>query len=215
MQRQRAIHTLRRRCDVDPRRLMLEVTESSLLFDLEACVAKLAELRAVGIGIALDDFGTGYSSLSHLQDLPLDVLKIDKSFVYRVDGNSQSPLVSGIIAIGNLMGMKVVAEGVETPEQRDHLLQMSCRHYQGYLFSKPLNETAFIKWVAAREKSKRKPACCFHAETRSHLAQAYASFNSNACRQPQKTRAHFQFTLNFFDLAPIMLVQSTTCGPKI
>lgn len=107
-----------------------------------------------GAGVALDDFGTGYSSLSHLQDLPLDVLKIDKSFVYRVDGKSQSPLISGIIAIGKLMGMKVVAEGVETPAQRDRLLQMNCRHYQGYLFSKPLEETAFIKWVAARECSQ-------------------------------------------------------------
>ncbi len=135
---------------VDPRQLMLEVTESSLLFDLDVCVARLGELRALGIGVALDDFGTGYSSLSHLQELPLDVLKIDKSFVYRLTGGSQPPLVSGIIAIGKLMGMKVVAEGVETSQQRDALLQMGCHHYQGYLVSKPLDESAFAAWSAAR-----------------------------------------------------------------
>jgi len=135
---------------VDPRLLMLEVTESSLLFDLDACVARLGELRALGIGVALDDFGTGYSSLSHLQELPLDVLKIDKSFVYRLTGGSQPPLVSGIIAIGKLMGMKVVAEGVETAQQRDALLRMGCHHYQGYLVSKPLDESAFAAWSAAR-----------------------------------------------------------------
>jgi diguanylate cyclase (GGDEF)-like protein len=136
---------------VDPRQLMLEVTESSLLFDLEACVVKLSELRALGVGVALDDFGTGYSSLSHLQELPLDVLKIDKSFVYRLRGGSRPALVSGIIAIGNLMGMKVVAEGVETSEQRDSLLQMGCSRYQGYLISRPLAEDAFLDWLSARQ----------------------------------------------------------------
>lgn len=136
---------------VNPRQLMLEVTESSLLFDLEACVVKLSELRKLGVGVALDDFGTGYSSLSHLQELPLDVLKIDKSFIYRLRGGNRPALVSGIIAIGNLMGMKVVAEGVETMEQRDSLLQMGCNHYQGYLFSKPLDESAFAAWSAARQ----------------------------------------------------------------
>ncbi len=132
---------------VDPQQLMLEVTESSLLFDLEACVVKLSELRKLGVGVALDDFGTGYSSLSHLQELPLDVLKIDKSFVYRLRGGNHPALVSGIIAIGNLMGMKVVAEGVETVEQRDSLLQMGCSRYQGYLISRPLEEDAFVDWV--------------------------------------------------------------------
>mgnify|MGYP001440948913 FL=1 len=136
---------------VNPRQLMLEVTESSLLFDLEACVVKLSELRKLGVGVALDDFGTGYSSLSHLQELPLDVLKIDKSFIYRLRGGNRPALVSGIIAIGNLMGMKVVAEGVETMEQRESLLQMGCNHYQGYLFSKPLDESAFAAWSAARQ----------------------------------------------------------------
>ncbi len=132
---------------LDPRRLMIELTESSLLFDLEGCITKLTQLRAMGIKIALDDFGTGYSSLSYLNDLPLDILKIDKSFVRTLRSGERQPLASGIVAIGNHMGMTVVAEGVETENQREVLLEMGCEFHQGYLYSKPLEESAFRRWL--------------------------------------------------------------------
>ena len=143
---------------LDPRRLMIELTESSLLFDLDSCIMKLGRLRAMGIKIALDDFGTGYSSLSYLNDLPLDTLKIDKSFVRMLRSGARQPLVNGIIAIGNHMGMTVVAEGVETENQREVLLEMGCEFHQGYLYSKPLEEPDFRRWTLENRCRSRAEA---------------------------------------------------------
>jgi len=133
-----------------PGRLMLEVTESVLLYDREGTIHKLHALRALGIGVALDDFGTGYSSLAYLKDLPLDILKIDQAFVHELDGASDHPLVETIVAIGRHMRLGVIAEGVETKLQRDILVRLGCESFQGYLFAKPLAEADFLKWLGAR-----------------------------------------------------------------
>jgi diguanylate cyclase (GGDEF)-like protein len=135
---------------VRPDRLMIEITESALLFDVEACTAKLAALRAMGVRLALDDFGTGYSSLSYLQDLPLDVVKIDKSFVRRIEESRRQTLVVTIIDLAKHLGISVVAEGVETRGQQDILERVHCSSFQGYLICKPVEAEEFAAWSLAR-----------------------------------------------------------------
>ena len=126
-------HHLPRSC------LVLELTESLLMEQGEAGRNVLEALRADGLRIALDDFGTGYSSLSYLRDLPIDILKIDRSFVGNLErGQSDRNLVAAIVSLARLFGLKVIAEGVETSTQRDLLGELDCRRYQGFLFSKPM-----------------------------------------------------------------------------
>lgn len=127
-----------KRTGANPQRLKLELTESLLVEDIEDTVAKMSALQSLGVGFSLDDFGTGYSSLSYLRRLPLEQLKIDRSFINDVlsDGND-SAIARTIIALGHTLGLSVIAEGVETLEQRDFLLRHGCNTFQGYLFSQP------------------------------------------------------------------------------
>lgn len=123
----------------DPQLLKLELTESLLVSNMEDIIEKMMALKAVGISFSLDDFGTGYSSLAYLKQLPLDQLKIDQSFVKDILSNSNDTVIAKtIIALANSLGLAVIAEGVETEEQRDFLAQHGCSAYQGYLFSRPL-----------------------------------------------------------------------------
>jgi diguanylate cyclase (GGDEF)-like protein/PAS domain S-box-containing protein len=132
------------RHDIDPALLKLELTESTLLEDVEGIIAKMIILRKTGVRFELDDFGTGYSSLQYLKQLPLHQLKIDKSFIADIamDGNGRT-LVCTIIAMAHSLNLNVIAEGVETEEQRQFLKNNGCDHYQGYLFSKPVVIKAF------------------------------------------------------------------------
>ncbi|MGE3467913.1 MAG: putative bifunctional diguanylate cyclase/phosphodiesterase, partial [Pyrinomonadaceae bacterium] len=123
----------------DRRYLNLEVTESSIMNNSQGAIAVLSELRATGIQVSIDDFGTGYSSLGVLKDLPIDVLKIDKSFINDVTRNpDDAALVKTIVTLASNLRLKVVAEGVETEEQLQFLRDLGCDEWQGYLFSKPL-----------------------------------------------------------------------------
>lgn len=127
------------RMHVDPRRLVLEVTESLVMDDGEAAAATLWQLRALGIRIAVDDFGTGYSSLSRLVDLPLDDIKIDRSFIRELSvSDAGATIVQAAIAMAHGLNLTVVAEGVESPEQLAFLVRNGCDQAQGYLFSRPL-----------------------------------------------------------------------------
>ena len=124
---------------LEPQHLDLELTESMLMHDIERTVFALTELEALGITISIDDFGTGYSSLSYLKRFPIDVLKIDRSFVNDITADTDdAAIVTAIIAMAHSLEIKVVAEGVETPEQQDFLKQRGCDAMQGYYFSKPL-----------------------------------------------------------------------------
>jgi len=124
---------------IDPNLLNLELTESLLLNKVEDTIATMNVLQAIGIHFELDDFGTGYSSLQYLKKLPLHQLKIDRTFINDIVTNaSDQAIVSTIIAMAESLMLKVIAEGVETEEQRQRLLNKGCIHYQGYLFSKPV-----------------------------------------------------------------------------
>lgn len=122
----------------NPSRLKLELTESMLLHDVEDTIDKMTQLKRRGVEFSLDDFGTGYSSLSYLKRLPLDELKIDRSFVRDVTTDIRDAAIArAILSLGQTMGLTVIAEGVETAEQRGFLLRLGCTAYQGYLFGRP------------------------------------------------------------------------------
>jgi EAL domain-containing protein (putative c-di-GMP-specific phosphodiesterase class I) len=133
------VEMLLRRTGVSSRELGLEMTESSLIPDPGTAMEVLGSLRRLGVSLLLDDFGTGYSSLNHLHSLPFDVLKIDRSFVTRMtEGEQPLQIVRTIVELARVMGMDVVAEGIETHEQYMLLRQLGCRFGQGYLFSRPV-----------------------------------------------------------------------------
>jgi len=132
----------------NPARLVLELTESLVLDDITDTVAKMQALQQQGVRFALDDFGTGYSSLAQLKRLPLEHLKIDRSFVEDIDTDpSNAAIVHTIVDMSRNLGLSVIAEGVETPAQRVALLDLQCLVFQGYLFSHPLPIAEFEQWL--------------------------------------------------------------------
>ena len=134
----------------DPARLHLDITESLLVEDAEAVAAVLRRLQALGVRFSVDDFGTGYSSLSTLHALPVDVLKVDRSFVGTLDTDDRSrQLVETVVGLGELLGKAVVAEGIEAPAQLAALRAMGCAQGQGYLFDRPLAPAAIATLLAA------------------------------------------------------------------
>jgi EAL domain-containing protein (putative c-di-GMP-specific phosphodiesterase class I) len=133
---------------IEPSSLCLEITETALMSDPAAGLKVLRDLRELGVELAIDDFGTGYSSLSYLKRFPVDVLKIDRSFV---DGLGDDPddtaIVTAIISLGRALGLRVVAEGVETRRQLDELRRLGCARAQGFMFARP--RPAALLWEAA------------------------------------------------------------------
>jgi diguanylate cyclase (GGDEF)-like protein len=121
-----------------PRRLELEITEGLLIKNIANVLDQLKEIQAMGVSVALDDFGTGYSSLNYLSSFPFSKIKIDQSFVHRMHTDKSPTLIKAVIALGNALGIKTLAEGVETEEQFDYLARNGCIEIQGYLISKPV-----------------------------------------------------------------------------
>jgi EAL domain-containing protein (putative c-di-GMP-specific phosphodiesterase class I) len=129
-----------REVNLDPGSLRLEITESVVMENVEMATGMLRQLRSLGIQLSIDDFGTGYSSLSYLHRLPVNNLKIDRSFVSRMrPSNENSAIVQTVITLARTLNMEVVAEGIETEEQLTQLKALACDYGQGYLFSKPVN----------------------------------------------------------------------------
>jgi EAL domain-containing protein (putative c-di-GMP-specific phosphodiesterase class I) len=135
---ERAIETT----GLTPNALRLEITETALMDSPRMAAQLLAQLRDFGVKIYLDDFGTGYSSLSHLHKLPVDALKIDRSFVSSLGVKGRPAIVESILALARTLKTSVVAEGIESEEQAWELERLGCTHAQGYLFSRPLSQTA-------------------------------------------------------------------------
>ena len=130
-------HALRR-AGARPQQLKLELTERMLMNDTGETRSRMNAIKALGVGFSLDDFGTGYSSLLHLQRLPLDQLKIDQSFVQALLTHPGDAMVArSVIALGHSLGLTVIAEGVETAEQRNLLAELGCDAFQGYYFGRP------------------------------------------------------------------------------
>jgi EAL domain-containing protein (putative c-di-GMP-specific phosphodiesterase class I) len=137
---------------IDPFQLKLELTESMLAHDVEDIIAKMTALKARGIGFSLDDFGTGFSSLSYLRRLPLDLLKIDQSFVRSMlNSPKEAAIAHTVVSLGRDLGLAVIAEGVETQEQRQFLQGLGCETYQGFLFSKAVPIAEFDALMAKTE----------------------------------------------------------------
>ncbi|HEX7045973.1 MAG TPA: EAL domain-containing protein [Gammaproteobacteria bacterium] len=142
--------------NIDPERLVVEITESAVMRDAEFAITMLNRLRDCGIRLSIDDFGTGYSSLAQLKRLPVHNLKIDKSFVIGLKaGSEDAMIVKSTIDLGHNMGLRVIAEGVEAEETRDILKGYSCDLAQGYLFSRPLSADAFLKWYRDQRNKEK------------------------------------------------------------
>ena len=145
-----------RETGAEPTQLQLELTESLIMQDEHLAQTMLGQLKALGISLAIDDFGTGYSSLSYLKRLPVDIVKIDQSFVRELrEGSDDATIVEAVIALAHGLRLKVVAEGVEHRRQLDFLRHHQCDEVQGYLFGKPMPSDAFTTWMA---QWKRQPA---------------------------------------------------------
>jgi diguanylate cyclase (GGDEF)-like protein/PAS domain S-box-containing protein len=148
------------RTGANPRNLGIELTESILVDDVDGLIEKMKELKEYGLRFSLDDFGTGYSSLSYLKKLPLSELKIDRSFIRDIlTEESSAAIAQTIISLSRAMGLPVIAEGVETEEQRQFLTVMGCYNFQGYLFGRPLAMADFEKqWLTPASSEKRPGA---------------------------------------------------------
>jgi diguanylate cyclase (GGDEF)-like protein len=141
------------RSGLDPRRLTLEITETSMIDDPGTAEATLAALRELGVHVAVDDFGTGFSALGALKHYPVDSLKIDRSFVDGLGRDAQdTAIVHAVIAFAKTLGLRVTGEGIETAEQFEQLRALGCDHGQGYYFAKPLQHTSVQPFLAAHER---------------------------------------------------------------
>ncbi|BDB21596.1 GGDEF-domain containing protein [Pseudomonas sp. CYM-20-01] len=150
----RVVNNLMQIYRLPPRSLELEVTETGLMEDISTAAQHLLSLRRSGALIAIDDFGTGYSSLSYLKSLPLDKIKIDKSFVQDLlDDDDDATIVRAIIQLGKSLGMQVIAEGVETAEQEAYIISEGCHEGQGYHYSKPLQARELAAFLKQSERN--------------------------------------------------------------
>jgi EAL domain-containing protein (putative c-di-GMP-specific phosphodiesterase class I) len=143
---------------IDPGRLVLELTESAIIEDSEQAIASLWKLREMGVRIAIDDFGTGHSPLAYLRRLPIDTLKIDRSFVADCRRDERAgAIVAAVIWMAHSLGLTVVAEGVETAEQMEYLRAQGCDEMQGFLFSRPLPVAELGRFFAGGRPAQAPP----------------------------------------------------------
>jgi EAL domain-containing protein (putative c-di-GMP-specific phosphodiesterase class I) len=145
----RQIDEILRYTGLPPSQLKLEITESAAMENAQRVIKILEQLKARQIRLSIDDFGTGYSSLSYLHSFPIDMLKVDRSFVMHIEDQSKNlEVVQTIIRLAHGLGMEAIAEGIETPQQLDFLKTLGCEYGQGYLFARPMQPEAIAKMLA-------------------------------------------------------------------
>ena len=182
---------------ISPSRLELELTEGVLIDDREEAVAVLGQLKELGVQIAVDDFGTGYSSLSYLSGLPIDCLKIDRSFVVQTtDGGRGAAIAQAIISLGHSLRLRVLAEGVETPEQLEFLRRHGCNEYQGYLFSRPCTVDAVSGLLVRRAVASEAPLKAGAGKTAGGSASRGSPRGSEAAKRPVMPATYKGFKRN-------------------
>jgi len=145
------------RTGINPANVILEITESAIMTDAEAMVARLHELKALGVRLAIDDFGTGYSSMSYLCSFPIDILKIDRSFVSGVELDRQKVgIVRTIVELGRILDLQTVAEGIELDTELEQLRALDCDLGQGYHFARPLSTDAMYELLCDQAAARRR-----------------------------------------------------------
>ncbi len=162
-----------KRTRISPRRLKLEITESAVMDNIDSATSMLRQLRDIGVQLAIDDFGTGYSSLSYLHKFPIDTLKIDRSFVTRMAENPENiEIVRTIILLAQVLGMAVIAEGVETKEQLKILRDLKCEYGQGYYFSRPATAPDVEKIIIETDVNLRNAHAPKKAQEQAYIPRA-------------------------------------------
>ena len=151
------VHDAVEEAGIEASALTLEITETVLMADTDLAVTRLRELKALGVNLALDDFGTGYSSLSYLSRFPVDILKMDRSFLTGGATPEMSELASAVLALGTTLKLDVVAEGIEQPEQWTSLRDLGCEFGQGFFFARPMDAEAALEHLAAAKKLADAP----------------------------------------------------------
>ncbi len=179
------IQTALRRYGVNPQRLTCEITESVAMEDTQVTHRTFDRLGQAGIHLSIDDFGTGYSSLSYLRRLPATELKIDRSFTMDLETSEDArAIVDAVLKLAHAIGLKVVAEGVETLRQRDILLQLGCDEFQGYLFARPMSARALLLWAVDDKSAKKAFRPSLFAESDMSSAQASRAAPPSSNVQP-------------------------------
>jgi EAL domain-containing protein (putative c-di-GMP-specific phosphodiesterase class I) len=136
---------------LEPGALTLEITESVMIADTDLAVERLKELKALGVRLAMDDFGTGYSSLSYLSRLPVDILKMDRSFLRPDASLAESEMATAVVGLGKTLNLEVVAEGIELAEQWHALRDLECELGQGFYFARPMDADAALDYLRGRQ----------------------------------------------------------------
>ncbi|NCC76239.1 MAG: EAL domain-containing protein [Clostridia bacterium] len=176
---------------ISPSRLKLEITESTLVNDLDEIVAVFQRLKQIGVKLALDDFGTGYSSFGYMKDLPLDIMKLDRSLIGNIDVSEKEQMIVGsMVTIIHGLGLEVVIEGVETQAQLDSIMKFDCDFIQGYYFSKPLPADEFVRYFFSVTEQYRKEFLSaypvLHSQVLLDWQEDWASGNTQIDRQHQE-----------------------------
>jgi EAL domain-containing protein (putative c-di-GMP-specific phosphodiesterase class I) len=140
------------RYQLSPSKVDIEITETLAMEDIEYCISIIDGLKEVGMHVSLDDFGTGYSSLAYLQRMNLDRIKVDRSFVSQIgESVATERIIRSIIGLGKQLDLNILAEGIETDEQKAFLNGVDCDSAQGYFFAKPMDYEALVKWLDERD----------------------------------------------------------------
>lgn len=190
---------------LSPQCLKLEITESAIMEQAEATAAKLLEIKALGIQLGIDDFGTGYSSLSYLHRFPVDILKIDRSFVSQMDSHENLQIVQTITVLAHNLGMKAVAEGVETAEQAAQLRAMACQYAQGYFFSKPMDASSMASLLKTHLQSSSLESAV--------APLARLQFQVNAAYSYRPLVGHTSWTIGSHHSCDVLLAEANV-APK-